>query len=377
MAAAPYVLVVDDEESMRDSCAQILAKMGCRVEAAADGESGLRLVRESRPDAVIVDLKMPGIGGLEVLDEVRLLDPRIVTVVITGYATVDAAVEAMKRGAYDFLPKPFTPDELRLIIARALERRHLALEAEALRREKKLLEDNVITLVSHQLRSPLVAVQQYFEVLLAGMAGPLEEKPREMIQRAGERLAGLMGLINDWLDLARIDQGGLVRKLKLVDVRAVIDKLLEFLSPLSAEHGAVLAWVDRPEQPVTVLGDEASLEQVLANILHNAVVYNKPGGRVEARVGEEEGYVKVEVSDTGIGIAAEHMPFIFDQFYRVSRGEGTKTKGSGLGLAIAKKIVEAHGGRIDVSSVPGEGTVFTVRLPKAGSDPLPPADSPG
>jgi len=365
MADAPLVLVIDDEESMRDSCAQILDKMGCRVETAPDGESGLRRVREGRPDAVIVDLKMPGMSGLEVLDAVRGFDPQIVTVVITGYATVDAAVEAMKRGAYDFLPKPFTPDEIRLILARALERRHLALEAERLRREKKLLEDNVITMVSHQLRSPLVAIQQYLEVLLAGMAGGLEDRPKEMIRRAGERLTGLMGLINDWLDLARIDQGGLVRKLKPVDVRTVIDKLLEFLAPLSAEHGVVLAWVDRPEQPVTVLGDEGSLEQVFTNILHNAVVYNKAGGRVEVRVGEEEGNVKVEVSDTGIGIDAEHLPFIFDQFYRVSRGEGGKAKGSGLGLAIAKKIVEAHGGRIDVASVPGEGTVFTVRLPKA------------
>jgi two-component system sensor histidine kinase/response regulator len=372
MAPAPLVLVIDDEESMRDSCAQILAKVGCRVETAADGESGLRKAEEGRPDVVIIDLKMPGIGGLEVLERVRLLDPQIVTIVITGYATVDAAVEAMKRGAYDFLSKPFTPDEIRLVLARALERRHLALEAETLRREKKLLEDNVITMVSHQLRSPLVAIQQYFEVLLSGIAGSLEEKPREMIRKAGERLTGLMGLIDDWLDLARIDKGRLVGKLKPVNTGALLEKLVDFMAPSAAEQGLTLTWKAPPGRVPPALADEASLEQVFTNLIHNALVYNKPGGRVEVSLGEEENFVTVEVRDTGIGIAAEHIPFIFDQFYRVHRGEGAKTKGSGLGLAIVKKIVEAHNGRVEVASEPGTGTVFTVRIPKA----LPPERSP-
>lgn len=365
MTLSPLVLVIDDEESMRDSCAQILVRMGCRVETAADGEAGLRRAGEARPDAVIVDLKMPGIGGLEVLDAVRALDPQIVTIVITGYATVDAAVEAMKKGAYDFLPKPFSPDELRLIIGRALERRHLALEAERLRREKKLLEDNVITLVSHQLRSPLVAVQQYFEVLLAGMAGRLEEKPREMIRKANERLTGLMNLINDWLDLAKIDKGGLVGKQRPLDLRPLLEKQVEFLTPLASEYGLVLAWGESPVGLPAALGDPASLEQVFSNILHNAIVYNRPGGRVEVRLGEAEESVVVTIRDTGIGIAAKDLPLIFDEFYRVYRGESSGAKGSGLGLPIAKKIVEAHGGRIEAASVLGEGTTFTIRLPKA------------
>jgi DNA-binding NtrC family response regulator len=182
MTSRPFVLVIDDEESMRDSCSQIIVKTGCRVEAAEDGASGLEKVRGLKPDAILLDLKMPGMSGFEVLDQVQLIDPQIVTIVITGYATVDAAVEAMKKGAYDFLPKPFTPDELRLILARALERRRLAIEAEALRREKKLLQDNIITMVSHQLRSPLVAIQQYFEVLLGGIVGELGDKPQEMMR---------------------------------------------------------------------------------------------------------------------------------------------------------------------------------------------------
>ena len=123
---------------MRDSCAQILRKNRFDVETAADGASGLQKIRDLRPDAVIVDLKMPGTSGFEVLESLPGIDPHIIAIVITGYATVDSAVEAMKKGAYDFLPKPFTPEELRMILARALERRRLVLETEALRREKEL-----------------------------------------------------------------------------------------------------------------------------------------------------------------------------------------------------------------------------------------------
>lgn len=364
----PLVLVIDDEESMRDSCGQIIAKLGCRVETAADGASGLAKTRELNPDAIIVDLKMPGLGGLDVLREVQLIDPQVVAIVITGYATVDAAVEAMKRGAYDFLPKPFTPDELRLILARALERRQLAREAETLRREKKLLQDNIITMVSHQLRSPLVAIQQYFEVLLSGMAGGLDDKPREMIRRASERLTGLLQLVNDWLQLARFDALGMAARRRPVDLRLLLDRLIDFFAPLAGEHGVTLEWDGPPPAGVAAFGDEPALEQVFTNLLHNAIIYNKRGGRVRVRLDEAGDEVAAEVRDTGIGIAAEHLPLIFDQFYRVHRSEEAPAKGSGLGLAIVKQIVEAHGGRVDVSSEPGLGTVFTVRLPKASGE---------
>jgi len=363
----PLVLIIDDEESILDSCSQILLKSKYRVETASDGSSGLQKIRENRPDAVIIDLKMPGISGFDVLENLRSIDPQIMPIVITGFATVDSAVEAMKKGAYDFLPKPFSPDELRIILSRALEHRRLAREAEALRREKKLLEENFITMVSHQLRSPLVVIQQYFEVLLAGMAGAVDEKPREMIRKAGERLQGLLNLINDWLDLARIDKGRLGDKLRAVDLGATLRKLIEFMEPQAKEFHVSLEWDGPSGSAPEVMGDEESLEQVFTNLLSNAIKFNKPQGRVRVSLKEEPEFMTVEIRDTGIGIAREHLPFIFDQFYQISRREGKKMRGSGLGLSIAKKIVEAHNGRIDAASEPGVGTAFSVRLPKAES----------
>lgn len=360
----PLVLVIDDEEAMRDSCSQILLKNKFRVETAEDGTVGLQKIKEIAPDLVLVDLKMPGISGLDVLERLKDIDPNIIPIVITGYATVDSAVEAMKKGAYDFLPKPFSPEELRIIIRRAYERRRLILETEALRKEKKLLEENFITMVSHQLRSPLVAVQQYFEVILAGLMGPIEDKQKDMILKARDRLERLLHLINDWLDLARINKGQIVDKFKPLDLQKIIKKLLDFMSPLAQEYGVSLEMSGTPAA-ILVNGDEETLEQVFSNLISNAIKYNKPQGRVLIKLEEDDEAVIVKVEDTGIGIAKEHIPFIFTQFYQVSRSEGKKMKGTGLGLSIAKKIVEAHSGTIEVRSEPDAGSTFIVRLPRA------------
>jgi len=363
----PIILVIDDDESMRDSCTQILTKDGFQAEIAKDGSSGLEKIKETKPDLVLIDLKMPGINGLEVLEKTKEIDPNIIAVVITGYATVESAVEAMKKEAYDFLPKPFTPDELRIIIKRGLERRKLILETESLRREKKLMEENFITMVSHQLRSPLVAILQYFEVILGGMVGEISGKQKEMIQKAQIRLENLMSLINDWLDVAKLDSGQIIDKLKLLSLKKVIKKVLEDMQPLARENDILLELRSSPGNE-NVLGDEESLKQVISNLVTNAIRYNKPKGKVVITIKENKDFIATEVQDTGIGIAKEHLPLIFDQFYRVSRAESQKVKGTGLGLSIAKKIVDAHAGSIQVSSELGKGSTFTVLLPKAKKD---------
>jgi len=360
---APLVLVIDDEEAIRDSCTQILLKHNYRVETAEDGSVGLQKIKDLKPEAVIIDLKMPGTSGFEVLESLPRLDPHLIAIVITGYATVDSAVEAMKKGAYDFLPKPFTPDDLRVILTRGLERRRLVLEAEALRQEKKALEDNFITMVSHQLRSPLVAVQQYFSVILAGIVSD-PGRLQDMIGKASRRLEGLLRLIEDWLNLARIDQGLLVGKMKPVDLRKVLGRVIETLGPSARELSVSLEWEGAAGSALEVLADEEALEQVFMNLIHNAVKYNRPQGRVRLELREEKDTAVFEVQDTGIGIAQEHLPFIFDQFFRVSRSADKAHQGSGLGLSIVKKIVEAHQGRVEVQSEPGVGTTFIVRLPK-------------
>ncbi len=183
MENKPKILIIDDEEVVIDSCTQILARGDFQLSTARNGTIGLELLKEFLPDLVFVDLKMPGISGFEVLDGIQEFDPTIVTVVITGFATVNSAIEAMKKGAYDFLPKPFTPDELRVITRRGLERRALVLETIALRREKEMLREHFAAIVSHELKSPLGAVQQNLYVLADDLSEILSEEQTNKVKR--------------------------------------------------------------------------------------------------------------------------------------------------------------------------------------------------
>ena len=191
MQSQANILIIDDEETMRDSCRQTLSRDGNRVEVAEDGSKGLSLLRTESFDLVILDLKMPGLSGMEVLMKIKEDDPEVVVIVITGYATVESAVEAMKRGAYDFIPKPFTPDSLRVIVKRALDRRELALENVLLRDELKAgFEPGVIIGQSKSMKEVEQLVQKVgptdTTVLISGESGT----GKELVARAIHRYSG-------------------------------------------------------------------------------------------------------------------------------------------------------------------------------------------
>ena len=358
------ILVIDDEQAMRDSCLQVLTKDGYRTETAEDGDIGLDKVREIQPDLVLVDLKMPGLSGMEVLERISEIDPNIVSVVITAYATIESAVEAMKRHAYDFLTKPFTPDQLRVVIKRGLERRRLAIESARLQQEKEVMKENFITLVSHQLRSPLASVKQYFGVLHEGFAGAVSSKQKEMIEKAGRYIDDLLQLINDWLNMSRIDAGNITKTFETVDLAPVFSKTMELLEPLAQTRKVALK-LDVCDSPSLIEGDRESLKEAFTNLISNGINYNREGGTVTVSTREEGEGLMVEIHDTGIGISGDNLHFIFDEFFRAKRKEARDVRGSGLGLPIAKRIIEAHDGFIKVASEVGKGSTFSVFLPKA------------
>jgi signal transduction histidine kinase len=363
MSGNGTILVIDDEEAMRDSCCQVLAKAGYRAETAENGDRGLQKVGAVRPDLVLVDLKMPWISGMELLEKIREIDPSIISVVITGYATIESAVEAMKRNAYDFLPKPFTPDQLRIVIKRGLERRRLAIESEQLRREKEMMRENFVTLVSHQLRSPLASVRQYFGVIREGFAGDVTGKQKEIIEKASKYLDDLMQLINDWLDMSRIDSGRMAERFEPVTLEPLLSEILELAEPL-AEAGKVVLELHSGHNIPAVWGDRESLKQAITNVVSNGIYYNREGGTVTVSTREQGHDVVVEITDTGIGISRDNLPFVFDEFFRVKSNETRHVAGTGLGLPIAKRIIEAHNGHIQVKSELGKGTTFSILLPK-------------
>jgi signal transduction histidine kinase len=367
------ILLIDDEEIVLDSCTEILRGEPYELATAPDGARGLAMVREFRPDLVVVDLKMPGLSGFDVLERIHEADPTIVPIVITGYATVSSAVEAMKRGAYDFLPKPFTPEEFRLIVRRGAEKRSLLLETIALRRERELLREHFAAIVSHELKAPLAAIQQNLYALERELAPLATEDQRGRLGRLKARVGDLLQLIDTWRRGA-VDLEAVKARFAAVPVKLPVDKAVESLSVHAARKSVeIVAAVSEPS-PV-VWGDQGTLTEVLVNIIGNAVKYSREGGRIAVSAEAQGDEVRIAVEDAGLGIGPEDLPHIFDAFYTAQPGAAGE-RGSGLGLAVSRRIIEAHGGSIAVESTPGKGSTFVITLPVHRDD-APPAAGAG
>ncbi len=355
------ILIIDDEEIVLDSCTEILAVEDYLINTANNGILGLELLEKVQPDIVFVDLKMPGLSGLDVLEKIHAIDPSIVTVVITGYATIDSAVEAMKHNAYDFLPKPFTPDELRLLTKRGLEKRKLILETIALRREKELLQENFAAIVSHELKSPLGAVQQNLYFLIDELSDLLSEEQIERFQRIKTRISDLLELINTWLRVYSTDLDTLKESFKPVHISTLINNAVESVTTHATRKDVEI--ISAIEEPISdILGDEVTITEAVTNILNNSVKYSHAGSKVLIDSQEIDNTFILTITDSGVGISDEDLPLIFNDFYSGKTNKNIQ-KGVGIGLAISKRIIEIHGGSISVESELGKGSKFEIILP--------------
>lgn len=362
MSDRPTVLVVDDEEAIRDSCVQVLRKAGYECHAGVDGYQGLSLAHELEPDVLLLDLMMPGLDGYEVLEQVMRTHTNSVVIVITGYATIESAVEAMKRGAFDFLPKPFTPDELRLIVNRGLEQRRLLQETAALREEKERMKQYFITIVAHELRSPLILAKQYLDLVVGGKMGQVDDTARELLDGAHGTLVGLLDIIADWLKLARINAGDIAGGMEEVEIKPILEKAVEETRPFARDKAVELN-LESIDESCPLSAHPESLDVVFKNLITNAIKYNREGGSVTVTAKCADGRLEVAVADTGMGIPAEEQGFVFEDFFRVKSSKTADIPGTGLGLSIVRKIVEGHHGTIELESEEGMGSTFTVSLP--------------
>lgn len=355
------LLIIDDEEIVLDSCQQILAGNNFDIRTAEDGNVGVSLITEFQPDLVFVDLKMPGISGFEVLERINEVDPTIVAIVITGFATINSAVEAMQKGAFDFLPKPFTPDELRLITRRGLEKRKLVLETLALRREKEMLRNHFAAIVSHELKSPLAAVQQYLMALSSELSDQLSDDQTRRFERMQTRIDDLMKLIHTWLRAMTVDIDNIRENFGPTSIPDVVSKAVESVQPHAIRKNISIE-TSMQEKIASVNGDEGTLVEAVVNLIGNSVKYSPIGSEIAVTVEETEDQIFIAVQDNGIGISEEDLPFIFEDFYTGKTKQNTE-KSSGLGLALTRRIIEAHEGSISVESVLGQGSTFEICLP--------------
>jgi two-component system, OmpR family, phosphate regulon sensor histidine kinase PhoR len=475
----PKVLVVDDEKRIRDACVRLLNEEGCEVAQAENGETGLKMIGQTHYDIILLDLMMSGISGFEVLSHVKALHPDTVVIVITGYATIEHSIDAMKNGAFDFLPKPFSPKDLRLVISKAIEfistlqdiakqksrmrvminlisdgvlttdnRKRVALANPAFLRlmgcfdkevigrpvtdivkESKLIDmvekaleqppktfveltdeftiaekgdeekiigarcipfrdrldrnlgtvtvlhditalkkldkikSNFVSMVAHEIKSPLNSILMQLKVVLDGLAGDLTEKQREILTRSSERISSLATLSGELLDIAKIESGLINQEKETLDIVKLAAAQTEFHQDRAAAKSLELIF-EPTATPARIMGNRTNIEEVVTNLITNAIRYTPEKGTIRVSVTVDKNYACIHVADTGFGISTEDQEKIFQRFYRVKNEKTRFINGTGLGLAIVKSIVDAHHGMIKIDSRIDEGTTFSVCLPK-------------
>jgi len=485
------ILIIDDEKVIREGVGRAFSKRGYEIIKAEDGNRGLELLQEHDFNIVLTDLMMPGIDGFAVLDWIREHQPHVEVIVITGFATVAKAVTAMKQGAFDFVGKPFTPDYIRVVVDRAIDKLSLKAETEQLREEKKIgleaidksqsrlktvfacmveavivtdtdsvvvhhnpaaikileiqtdpvigkplaasirdisavdmvseaikksivvtrefapgtisrkflraycspvtsdlgevigsvttfedisahkeidrMKSDFVAMVAHELKSPLASIEQ---MIYASQVGcPYEEMNscNALHKRMTVRTKDLLGLIDNLLNLSKLESGTVVFNLEPVRGAEIIQDVMEIASP-QAEGRNITVTYEPCEEDWWFNVDYDHMRTAIMNIVSNGVKYTPEGGELSINTSITGGFVNLVVKDTGIGINEEDLPHIFDRFFRV-KGKATRhITGSGLGLALVKEVVEAHQGYIDVESSPEVGTSLTLSFPLAVMD---------
>ena len=483
------ILVVDDEMGMREGIRRILEIQGHQVDTADCGAVGIQKGIATEYDLYFIDLKMPDIDGTQVLREIKLMYPEAICVIVTAYASIDTAVETTRLGAYQYIPKPFEPDELQILVHRALERRWYILEARRLREEQekhllevaheqsrmrtiinalddgiliinqegqavlfnpgflKLLDINqeisvgepvldilpaelrnqikeifsskgsvnaikqemiihppaklvvmanttpvmgkkgellgvvsvlrdiselkkidiirsqFVNMAAHELKSPLTAVQGYLELVVDKTLGDEPDLYNGYMKRSLDRTKSLVTLINDLLNITRLEAGKVRRELNRQNINELItDRIKFFKNEISERALGINVDIDKN---LSVDADKDDLLRLFTQIIANAVKYNKPGGHVNITGRQSSHYVKVDVQDTGLGIRKEDQDRLFEDFFRAKNKDTRNITGTGLGLTIAQKIVDAYAGKIKVESEYQKGSTFSIYLPLA------------
>ena len=399
MREQPKVLVVDDEESVVVTIKAILQLDGYNVATTTSGAQARAMVRDTEYDLVLTDLRLEDGDGLDVLKAVRESYPETVTIMLTGYASLESAIQALRAGAYDYLVKPSEVEELRSTVARGIERRRLGQElrqrvaeladlntslqqrideatAELKERYEQLKEldrmkSQFLSIASHELKTPITAMSGFLQVALRRVgrlsegeaAAPVAEGLRgitEQLEVVYRQTGKLARLVDELLDVSRIQTGRIEFRYGDVDLSELANEVATRMQLTTTAHEISV----RRDSENVVTADRDHLEQVLNNLVTNAIKYSPSGGAITIDVRPDDGGVRLSVTDQGIGIPAEELESIFGLFYRSPDRAARDAAGMGLGLYISKEIVLRHGGRIWAESGGAKGSTLNVVIPR-------------
>ena len=482
------ILIVDDEKGLRLGTKRLLEKEGFEVVAAENGTEGIAFGTSIEFDAAIIDMKMPDFDGITVLKEIIKKYPNTVCFIATAYASYETAIESTRVGAFSYIPKPFTPEELLLHISKGLEKRELNLQKEQWRkeREERLLEvafektrlntiinsisdgvlvinkngevvlynpsalkflalknisieeyiidklpeklaeqvnqflhsaeylkrsltvqikmtsDNglfieatsspvpapdgslagvaiviknitelkkieflksqFVSMVSHELKAPIAAVYGFLKLISDKSINLAPEKQNEFIDRSIVRLDSLLKMVNDLLDISRMEMKTTQREIKELNLLEIINNILD-LFQLDIKKKGVEVKLDASVSPTVLAGDQDEITRLFTNLISNGIKYNKQNGSLIIKIEKIDDYLVTEIKDSGIGMRAAEKNKLFLEFYRVKNEFTKDISGTGLGLSIVKRIIDSYAGKIEVDSEIGCGTTFRVFLP--------------
>ena len=381
------ILIIDDEDGIQKGCRKVLAQHGFHIEAACTIKEGLEKIRDNSFDLVLLDVMLPDGKGIDIIPRLHERDPDLVCVVMTGYATVELAVQAMKAGAYSFITKPFSADLLLLTVNQGLEKRQLSRDVKRL----KSFEHEVSQLwslakgeldgfdqlnrdfigpaafrltIAHEFRAPITALLSFLILLRKGYV-PADQQDK-IIDSAIERAQDLLDLVDDLMNLTTAKEELSPENLKLHHLAEDLEKVVPTLKAQAQEKGLQFS-VEIKNRPL-VETNPLLMDQLWTNLISNAIKYTLPGGSVTVVLDEQDGWAIGSVADTGIGMSPSGQKLIFHEFYRATRAKEMERHGSGLGLSFVKRIIEGYNGKLEVKSEADKGSQFKFQLPLANGN---------
>lgn len=482
------ILIVDDEKGLRLGTQRLLEEEGYTVSAAENGTEGLKLGTGTDFDVAIIDLKMPDIDGLDVLKEIKRVHPNTVCFIATAFASYDTAIQSTRLGAFGYIPKPFSPEELIYQVEQGIKQRTLILDAERHEREREqnllelaseksrlnaiiksisegvivinvngdvvyynysalkmlnlsnlkigeniinklplqivdivtkifsaekfliksytteysnkeggelfieaactpiphpdgslagvvvvlsniteykrieIIKNQFVSMVAHELKTPLAAVRGFINIILDKSISLSPEKELDYLNRSNSRLKSLTDLVNDLLDISRMELKTKEREITEVNLSDVVSSTLQMLELEISRRELNLSYDVESGLPL-IKADANEITRIVTNLISNAVKYNKDKGKIEVSLSSSGDYVILKVKDTGIGMKPEEKKKLFTEFYRAKNERTRGISGTGLGLSIVKRIVDSYFGLIEIESEYGKGSTFTINLP--------------
>ncbi len=355
------ILVVDDEPVIREMCERVLKNY--TVVQAGTCEDALRIFETERVDLILTDIQMPGRSGIDLLKQVKSIDPTAVVIIMTGFSNKEVILNALKEDADDFINKPLNFLQMETAIEKALERKTLKEELVDIKHSEEL-KNLFLSLISHKLRTPITGISLLLQNLKMGMFNPVDPIFEQSIDMAIGETRYLDQLVADLLAFSQVMSGSTDVIKRPIDLNDIV---ADVLMQCREEHGnfdVELETSPRPLPPVPL--DAAKIRFVLYQVVDNAFKFSGERGHVSLKLGSHADSAFIVVSDTGIGIPESEIAKVFEKFYQIDPDNTGQTRGFGLGLFYARDFIRQHGGSISLNSEAGLGTTVTISLPLNG-----------